>query len=135
MREDIRKQIICVQENNAIDFQNKVNAALAGLTDPEIRFDETQPFTLYIIYEISKVQPETILELLEMLDKDGGKATCKECPFFTASYDGRRRTGACSKRNRDVHRDARACEDYYRNRRLENAQLAKELENIPYLIK
>ena len=133
MKDTRRKQLICIAEKDAATFQEKANALLASVIDPEIIIDHTQPFTMYALYSVSKKQPETILELLEMLD-DKGRARCNDCPEFTRSSDGRKKTGSCGRSSDIVRSDASACEWYYRQRRRENEQLAAELQNTPFLI-
>ena len=97
MRSTKFKQCACISEASAAAFQDAANAILAQTPEPEIVIDKTQPFTAYIFYKVSKKVPETVLELLELLDATGGNATCENCPAFIRSNDRRRKWGSCSK--------------------------------------
>ena len=134
MKTTRKKQLLCIAEKDAATFQTKVNAALAGLSDPEIILDQSRPFTLYAFYTVRRDEPESILELLEMLDTEAKHATCIDCPMFRRSPDRRRKWGHCRKDGREVRLDARPCEYFYRYRHRENADLAAQLESAPYLI-
>ena len=94
MRSEKYKQAIVVQESNAKDFQSSLNNVLSGLINPEIVIERSIPFTAYIFYTASKDIPESVLELLELLD--GEHHTCQECPYFTMPTDKRMRKGNCS---------------------------------------
>lgn len=89
---------------------------------------------MYIFYNVRRDTPETILELLEMLDTDGGRAQCQHCPAFIKSHDRRRKWGYCKRKEAQTKCDARACELYYLERRREAMAIVKEFEQIPYTI-
>ena len=128
------KQCACVSESSAGAFQNAINAVLQQTPEPEIVIDKTQPFTAYIFYKVSKDAPETVLELLEMLDSDGGRAQCQDCPEFIKSKDKRTKWGKCRRKNVPIRADGRACELYYLARRREADRIAEEFKQIPYAI-
>ena len=128
------KQCACISEASAAAFQNAINAILQQTPEPEIVIDKTQPFTAYIFYKVSKDAPETVLELLEMLDEDGGCAQCQDCPEFIRSTDKRRKWGKCRRKNEPTRTDSRACELYYLARRREAERIAEEFKQIPYAI-
>ena len=128
------KQCACISELNAGAFQDKANAVLSHLPEPEIVVDQTKPFTMYIFYTVRRDTPETVLELLEMLDADGGHAQCQDCPAFVRSKDRRKKWGSCSRKAEPTRCDARACELYYLERKREAMAIAKEFEQIPYTI-
>ena len=133
MKERVYKQLACVSENDATNFESKVNDVLAQTPDPEIVIDQTRPFTMYVLYKVRKNVPECALELLEMLDPNGGHATCKECDYFKKDKDKRKKWGICSrKQNERTRTDARACELYYLELRKDAAELIKKYEQIPY---
>lgn len=134
MRGEKLKQIEVIAEQTAQAFQDKTNAALMRHINAEIVFDKNVPFTAYILYEIQKGVPETLLEVFELLDENGGNAHCKDCPHFRRSTDGRKKWHTCGLTGDRKHEDSRACEEYYRDKRREAAQLAEELEAIPYKI-
>lgn len=134
MRSQHFKQCACISENSAELFQEKANDILARFTDPEIIMDPSKPFTMYAFYTVSKDMPETVLELLEMLDANGGNATCENCPAFIRSKDRRRKWGSCRRKGIKAKCDARACELYYLQLRREAEQITKEFEQIPYTI-
>lgn len=133
MRNDKYKQCACIAETNPQIFQEKLNAILSRINNPEIVLDRTQPFTCYVFYNINRDTPESLLELLEMLD--GQLHTCEECPYFIRSTDKRRRRHTCGKTGTMTRADSRACEDFYRMKRDERKQLVEEYTNtIPYTI-
>lgn len=134
MRAERYKQIACISEKDARTFETKANALLAGITEPEIILDRTKPYTAYIIYNVRKDAPESIIELLEMLDKDGGRATCANCPHFVRSTDRRKRWHYCNHKDTRVHEGARACEVYYLERMTNPAEAIEQFKNIPYEI-
>ena len=128
------KQCACISEASAGAFQDAINAMLQQTPEPEIVIDKTQPFTAYIFYKVHKNAPETVLELLEMLDTDGGQAQCQDCPEFIKSTDKRRKWGKCRRKIEPVRADGRACELYYLARRREAEHIAEEFKQIPYTI-
>ena len=133
MRVNNFKQMACISENNAALFQERVNSILTQVPNPEIVLDRTRPFTVYVFYEIRKDVPETVLELLEMLDADGGKAKCEDCPAFIRSHDKRKKWGNCRKKpDKPTRCDSRACELYYLERRREAERIAEEFKQIPF---
>lgn len=134
MRSTKFKQCACISETSADAFQDAVNALLAQLPNPEIIVDQTQPFTMYIFYNVRRDTPENALELLEMFDSDGGNAHCRDCPAFVPDSDRRRKSGKCVFRDDKVRRDLRACEFYYMKRRGSGTRIVDELAQTPYLI-
>ena len=128
------KQCACISEASAAAFQNAINAILQQTPEPEIVIDRTQPFTAYVFYKVSKDAPETVLELLEMLDTDGGRAQCQDCPEFIKSKDKRTKWGKCGRKGTKTRCDGRACELYYLARRREAERIAEEFKQIPYTI-
>lgn len=128
------KQCACISEASAGAFQDAINSVLQQTPEPEIVIDKTQPFTAYIFYKVSKDAPETVLELLEMLDTDGGNAHCENCPAYEPPTDKRRKWGRCRQKNEKTRGDARACEIYYIGRRKGKIDLYEEYKQIPYTI-
>ena len=134
MKDTKFKQCACISEASAGAFQDAANAVLARVADPEIVIDKTTPFTMYVFYSVHRDTPETVLELLELLDKDGGHALCENCPAFVRSKDKRKKWGRCRRKSGPTRCDARACELYYLERRREADRIAKEFEQIPYTV-
>lgn len=132
MKDTKFKQCACISETSAEAFQDAANAILARLPEPEIIVDKTKPFTMYVFYTVRRDTPETVLELLEMLDADGGHAQCQDCPAFIRSKDRRRKWGKCRRKNTETKCDGPACELYYIERRREAARIAEEFKQIPY---
>lgn len=132
MKHEKIKQMICISESNAADFQDATNEALQKLGDPEIVMDTNIPFTCYIFYSIYKSVPETVLELLELLD--GESHDCTECPYFVESTDRRKVHGVCSLKSIRVRKDSPACEHYYlwKVKTIESAK--EEYIKIPYSV-
>lgn len=128
------KQVACVSESNAAAFETKANLILAQSSDSEVVMDRTLPFTAYIFFNVRKDQPETVLELLEMLDGDGGHAVCEDCPAFIKSKDKRTKWGKCKRKPQPTRCDSRACELYYLERRREAQAITEELNQIPFTI-
>lgn len=128
------KQCACISEASAGAFQDAINAILQQTPEPEIVIDKTQPFTAYIFYRVRKDAPETVLELLEMLDTSGGHAQCKDCPAYEPPTDKRRKWGHCRQKNEKTRGDLRACEIYYLGKRHEKLDLYNEYKQIPYTI-
>ena len=134
MRNDKLKQCACISEQSAGAFQDAANALLARVPNPEIVLDQTRPFTMYVFYTVNRPMPETILELLEMMDKDG-TAQCADCPAFIRDADKRRKRGKCKLRAGEFRQDLPACEFYYMKRRDGKTRIVDELAQVPYLIK
>lgn len=134
MRSERYKQVACISETNAHAFEQKTNAILAGIINPEIILDKVKPFTAYIFYNIRKDVPETVLELLEMLDTDGGRATCEKCPHFVRSTDRRRKWHTCDHDGQPTRADSRACEVYYMEKHKLYTEAIEQYKNIPYEI-
>lgn len=133
MRGEVFKQCACIAETDPHLFQEKINAILSKVSNPEIVLDRTQPFTCYVFYRIRKDVPESLLELLEMLD--GHNHYCEECPHFVRSTDKRVKWHTCGLKGERTRADSRACEEFYRMKREEQQQLINEYENtIPYQI-
>lgn len=128
------KQMRVLFETDPQVFEDKANAILAQSSSCEITLDKTRPLTAYITYTVSRTQPETVLELLEMLDTDGGHAVCENCPAFIKSKDKRKKWGSCRRKVVPTKCDARACELYYLEKRREAAAIAAEFDQIPYTI-
>lgn len=132
MRTERYKQVLAICENNAEDFQDKINDALARIANPEIVFDNKRSFTAYITYSVRKNFPEDLLELLEMVD--GQSHYCEECPYFVKSEDKRRKWGSCTMKGEKTKPDSRACESFYIWRIKQIEQVKKEFKEIPYTI-
>lgn len=128
------KQIACIAETDPDRFQTKVNAILSHTANPEIIFDKVQPYTMYVVYTVHKNEPESFLELLEMLDPNGGKATCSSCPYFQIGKDRRRKWGTCTHKDKPANKKGRACELYYLMLRGLSESVIEEYEQIPYMI-
>ena len=133
MRSEHYKQVACVSETSPQAFEQKINTILAGITNPEIVLDRTRPFTAYIIYKVRKDVPETVLELLELLDPESKRATCKQCPHFKRSNDRRKKWHPCDIHGRR-HEDQSVCEQYYLERQRELDRAIAEYRNIPFEI-
>lgn len=132
MRQSKYKQAIVIAENNAADFQEKLNEALAPIVDPQITIDSNRPFTAYILYSVSKDVPESVLELFELLD--GEHHICLECPYFRTPTDKRMKKGECALKMERMRFEARACEHFYlwKKQQIENAE--EIFHQIPYLL-
>lgn len=127
-------QCACISEKSAGAFQNAINAVLQQTPEPEIVIDKTQPFTAYIFYKVHKNAPETVLELLEMLDTSGGNAHCTDCPAYEPPTDKRRSWGRCRQKDAPTKGRGPACEIYYLGRRRDGVDLYKEYKQIPFVI-
>ena len=132
MRGEHIKQCACISETDPQLFQEHMNGVLSRVINPEIIMDRCKPFTAYIFYKVRKDVPETVLELLELLD--GEHHTCEECPHFIRSTDKRRKWHTCGKGGTRTKADSRACEEFYREKRAERDRLIQEYEQIPYTI-
>lgn len=134
MRDMRCKQIACISETNAQSFETKMNAILTGISNPSITFDPSKPFTAYVLYSVKKEMPETLLELLELLDGNQHRR-CEECPYFERSTDLRRKWHKCNYDDTKTRADSAACEQYYRAKyEGYNLKALEELNNRPYEI-
>lgn len=133
MRTKKFKQLACISEDTASAFEAKTNAVLSQTPNPEIILDKTQPFTAYVFYNVSKSEPETFLELLEMISTTGC-ARCQDCRHFEPDRDRRKVRGQCTKDNKEVRKDCHACEVYYLEQRKVSADIIEEYKRIPFLI-
>ena len=132
MKCDKVKQVICVSESNAEAFEDKMNEALSGLSDPEIMFDTNRSFTAVIVYNVRRDVPEDIIELFEMIE--GNNRRCIDCPHYVAPTDKRRKWGTCSKSAKSVRPEGRACELYYLIRYKALTDAADQYKAIPYVL-
>lgn len=110
MRTDKVKQVVVVSDPDPERFENRMNEALAGLTDPEVHLYENMPFTATIIYTVHRDMPEDVLELFEMVE---GHHTCADCPHLVMPEDKRKKWGTCSIKSIRTRADSGACEYYY----------------------
>ena len=104
-----KKSIFIEAETNE-EFERKINESLNGLVTPDV-----QVYGLYkaaILYDEVTYEDEekTITELFE---EAGCGAKCSECPYFEKPTDGRKKWYKCTRGNRKVKEDSRACESYY----------------------
>lgn len=132
MKVERYKQIIAICESNAEDFQDKMNDALAGISDPEVVFDSNRSFTAYITYRVRKNVPEDVLELLEMIN--GEPHYCEECPHFEREKDKRKKWTLCRLKREQTRPDSRACEHYYLWRMKQIEQAALQYKEKPFMI-
>lgn len=128
------KQVACISTDDPATFQQQANAILSHTPQPEIIMDPSKPFTMYIIYDVSRREPETFLELLSLMDPGETTATCSACPAFVPDPDKRRKRGRCQFRTDERSRTAPACEFYYMKRRDGKTRIMDELKQLPYLI-
>lgn len=47
-----RKQIKVIAESSAKIFEKRANQLLEKIENPQITFDRTRPYTIYVVYEI-----------------------------------------------------------------------------------
>lgn len=132
MRTDKVKQVICIAETSAEAFEDKMNEALSGLSDPEILFDANRSFTATIIYNVRRDVPEDVLELFEMID--GNNRRCCDCPHYVVPTDKRRKWGTCSTSAQRVRPEGRACEKYYLMRYQVLKEASDTYKAIPYVL-
>lgn len=139
MRNERFKQVACISEKSPQAFEKKMNNILAGIANPEIIIDTAREYTAYVIYSVRKEVPETLIELLELLDEDGG-GSCEQCPYFKRKKDKRMKRHDCTAKGIWVRANERACEVYYKDKmqRAGEMQRAEEMieqyKNIPYTI-
>jgi len=132
MRSEKYKQVVVISEDNAEEFQDKMNSALSKVADPEIVFDSNRSFTAYVTYKVSKDVPESVLELLELVADE--RHYCEECPHFVISDDKRKKWGSCSLKQGKARPDSRACEHFYIWRMRQLEQIAEDYKEIPFEI-
>lgn len=111
MRTVTTKKLKCISEATANSFEDKVNAVLSSVNDPEIKIDGNRPFTAYIFYEEEKVIPETVKDEFELR---GELYTCNDCPYYEPSTDGRIKYTACRYSTFRVGANTSACELFYK---------------------
>ena len=130
MKQDKIKQVICISERNAMDFQDRMNEALSQLSDPEIRTYENQPFIATIVYTVRRDLPENVLELFEMIEDRS--YTCEACPHFVRSEDKRKKWGSCALTCERTRSDSRACERFYVYRYKVLSEAKEQYLQIPF---
>lgn len=111
MRQDKVKQVIVISEKDAPSFEQRMNEALSGLADPDIKLYDNTPYVAVITYKVTRNVPEDILELFELAE--GEEHLCSDCPHYVEPTDKRKRWGACSLTAQKARSDSRACEHYY----------------------
>lgn len=132
MKTNKLKRIIVISEMDAVTFEDRMNEALIGLVDPEIRIDTNKSFTAYIIYTVSRNVPEDILELFEMVDNQ--RHCCKDCPHYVEPTDKRRKWGTCSVDAQSVRPEGRACEKYYLLRYKVLSEASDKYKELPFTL-
>lgn len=131
MKTERIKQIRCISASNAVDFEDRMNEALSGLSDPEIQFDMTRPFTATIVYHVRRDVPECVLELFEMIE--GKHRCCSDCPYMAPAEDARKKWTTCSATGEPTRVDSRACEKYYLIRYKALTEVTERYMAIPYV--
>ena len=133
MRSEKVKQVKCIHGSSAVDFERKMNEALAPLVDPEIIFDKTAPYTATIVYTMRRDMPDSLLELLEMIY---GSFTCGDCVNFRRPKDKRCKWGKCLAGQEKTREDSRACIKFYISDKDVGSldDLRKYVAQIPYEI-
>ena len=132
MRQDKIRQVICISENNAADFEERMNESLRHLSDPEIKLYDNSPYTAVILYKVTRNIPEDILELFELVE--GQRHNCIECPHFVKSDDKRKKWGSCALNAQPTRMDSRACEDYYLFRYKVLSEASKKYAELPFTV-
>lgn len=133
MRSERFKQVACISEKSPQAFEAKINNILAGIANPEIILDTAREYTAYVIYSVRKDVPETLIELLELLDADGG-GSCEQCPHFKRNKDKRIKRHDCTAKGIRVRANGRACEVYYKDKKQRAEEMIEQYKNIPYTI-
>lgn len=116
------QQIICIQEQTAAAFQERVNEALMTVASPRIEMDRNVPFTCYIFYTEEKKEAETIADEYELA---GCGHTCEECPHLERTGDKRRKKFRCKYAEHGLScLSMPACDKYYEEmERRRNAEI------------
>lgn len=104
------RQIKCVSENNARDFEREVNLILGKYEVQSMKYETNVPFTVYIEIMDEVYIPETLAEEYEVR---GCAGHCCECPYFAENPDRRTKWHYCFKHDKKVTKDHFACDDYY----------------------
>lgn len=132
MRTEKIKQIICISELSAETFEDKMNEALSGLVDPEIRFDTNKSFTAVIVYKVKRNMPEDVLELFEIIE--GKNQRCCDCPYYVPPTDKRKKWGTCSATGERTRPEGRACEQFYLLRYKALTEAAEKYKELPFVL-
>lgn len=114
MRGEYQTQMICISETSGQLFELKMNEALKSLVNPDIRLDQTRPFTAYIFYQVQHDIPESIIEAIELIE--GSKHYCDECPACEIPEDKRKKWYFCLHHKKKIHNGQTACIDFYKLR-------------------
>ena len=97
MRYTNLKQTKIITGNTAMDFQEKLNAALEEVARQsaryELTFNTSMGFCAYVVYEVSREYAETVADEYELR---GVKYCCNDCPMFRPSEDKRVKYTTCS---------------------------------------
>ena len=102
-----------VSANGPEDFDEKFNAVSLELgTDAELKWEETKPYTVHLIYtEVTKVAETMKEEYEEVL---GEKYYCIQCPYFELGKNRKESSKGCTKDNPLAVDYTPACELFYK---------------------
>ena len=122
MKQNLITQTVIIHEETASLFETKMNEALAKMSNPQIKFQDSVPFCAYITYQIEQKISETAED--EYVEKTGEHACCGDCPYIKLSEDKRVKFHTCKYNEYAIKVTTPACELYYQ--RLFNGTLNKE---------
>ena len=112
MRTDKKLRVKVVREDNAEDFERKLNVILENVEDPEIEWNKSMGFCAYVTY----TEKEKVIEdIKDVFHNEGVHWHCRNCPYVERTTDKRKKWVCCKiKTTGMTHLDSEACDFLYR---------------------
>lgn len=108
-------RIRVVTASGGDEFEKKLNATLEDLArrgkKVEITFNLTVGHCAYVKFDEIHKTPETIADEYELR---GERYTCRECPHYVPSMDGRTKYSRCTIMDERTTAKSDACEWFYK---------------------
>lgn len=107
------KKVAVAYGDTPKEFEANINSVLANLAEKhlhyEINFNTNEGHCAYIVYEEQTAIAETVADEYEL---KGETYLCKDCPYFKAPADKRRKNVHCEL-GKFCSADLGACDEFY----------------------
>lgn len=115
MKTVMRKSVKVISSKEPLFFEKSLNECLGkladeGITDYELRFNDSMGLCAYVVYNIRELVPVT---LSEKARAEGRACECGDCINFVVSDDGRKKWHYCKYKNEPARVDHDACDYFY----------------------
>lgn len=102
-----------IKSDDPFDFDSRLNSFIKSLDKKgifyEVKVDPTAGLLAFVTYKETVMIAEDIAEEYELA---GERHTCKDCPFYVVSTDGRRKYTRCGN-HKLVGKNTPCCDWFY----------------------